>query len=188
MVDASGPVTINVDEAFLARVLAPYKPHCRYLESAVVEHGADALCSIRGRFGIPASCYIDDTGHLNSVEVNICYNQMLYTLYATGVVHGFIPPLASLSLDEYLARQLPDVLIHKIDMAFKRPIDPRAFDGEMSFEDALDKGAYVLFPSRYAFTDASGGRAVGKVSVVFDNRGTGRVAGHETRAAEQGDE
>ncbi|MEO1375818.1 MAG: FcoT family thioesterase, partial [Cyanobacteria bacterium J06635_10] len=33
-------------------------------------------------FSIPESCYIDDTGHFNSVEFNICYNQLFYIIIA----------------------------------------------------------------------------------------------------------
>ena len=39
----------------------------------------------KGRFSIPESCYIDDTGHFNAVEFNICYNQLAYVLFA-GVI------------------------------------------------------------------------------------------------------
>lgn len=180
---------IVVEEAFLSRVLAPYKPHCRYLKAARVYHGEhDSVCRIEGQFEIPESCYIDDTGHLNAVEVNICYNQMLYTLYAASVDRGLIPAMRHLSLDEYLSRQLPDVLIHKIDIAFKSPIDPRRFHGEMAFQSAVDRRKFILFPSVCRFGDERGGRAVGKVSVIFDNRGAGRVAGGETsQAPERGE-
>jgi len=177
MADARKVDSIVVQDEFLARVLAPYKPHCRYLKTAIVDHGEGwPLCRISGTFEIPESCYIDDTGHLNAVEVNICYNQMLYTLYAIGIDRGLIPAMRDLTLDKYLQRQLPDVLIHKIDMAFRSPIEPRRFSGRITFEDAIDRRRFILFPSSCAFWDERGGRADGTVSVIFDNRRSGRVA------------
>ncbi len=186
MADALDNSRIPVPESLLAKVLAPYKRHCRYLGAAEVSlDDADSLCSVSGSFAIPESCYIDDTGHLNAVEVNICYNQMLYTLYAMGVEHGFIPPLAELSLDAWLERQLPDVLIHKIDMTFKRPINPRRFSGSMRFLEVSERKGYLLFPSRCEFHDDDGGLAIGRVSVVIDNRGVGRRTGDAASDATQ---
>ncbi len=178
MIGDRTPERAEVPDALLGRVLAPYKPHCRYLRQASVEYGSgDPLCRIQASFSIRESCYIDDTGHLNAVEVNICYNQMLYTLYAMGIEHRFILPLARIPLETWLERQLPDVLIHRLDMSFKSPIDPREFRGELSFLDAAEKRGYILFPSRCAFRDAAGGLATGNVTAVVDSRGRGRVKG-----------
>ncbi|MGW6540873.1 FcoT family thioesterase [Streptomyces sp. NPDC055051] len=44
-----------------------------------------------GMFTIPEPCYIDDTGHFNAVEFNICYNQLAYYTLAAMIrdrVHG----------------------------------------------------------------------------------------------------
>ena len=47
--------------------------------------GKDAgLISAKGRFSIPDSCYIDDTGHFNAVEFNICFNQLAYVPSASA--------------------------------------------------------------------------------------------------------
>jgi FcoT-like thioesterase domain len=68
-----------------AEILRPYKQNATYLKSAEITHVNDKsaispgtadhkLVSGKGRFSIPESCYIDDTGHFNAVEFNICYN------------------------------------------------------------------------------------------------------------------
>lgn len=71
-------IDVNNDPSLLAQVLNPYKAHCKYLKSAQVTKEGDPHDGGRviGRceFSIPQSCYIDDTGHFNSVEFNICYN------------------------------------------------------------------------------------------------------------------
>lgn len=168
------PATVVAD-ALLAKVLAPYKPGCRYLERAVVEapnggDDTDDLVRIRGELGIPESCYIDDTGHFNSVEFNLAYNQLVYTLMAQCVVEGLLPDFAKMSLDEYLARQLPDVLIHDFASTFKRAMDPRAFRGTVAITRAASRGHFLLLHTRCTFEDDGGGSAHGTVSLAIVDR------------------
>ena len=54
-----------------------------------------------GDFEIPESCYIDATGHLNSVEVNICYNQLLYVILAQSIASEVVPALDVFTLEHY---------------------------------------------------------------------------------------
>ena len=119
-------------DVLLERVLTPYKDHCKYLRSAVVTDTA-GRASARCEFEIPESCYIDDTGHLNSVEVNICFNQMMYYLVAKSVQDGLGTGFESWTLDDFWKRQLPDILIARFSSNFRRPVNPRAFSGEMEF-------------------------------------------------------
>jgi len=74
----------------LADILRPYRPHARYLKSAEItafrakaadDKSKTALVTAGGRFSIPESCYIDDTGHFNAVEFNICFNQLAYVAF-----------------------------------------------------------------------------------------------------------
>ena len=79
----------NISKDFIDDILKPYRKHAQYLKSAELTHfqdkcscatkGKDAgLITAKGRFSIPESCYIDDTGHFNAVEFNICFNQLAY--------------------------------------------------------------------------------------------------------------
>ena len=112
-----------LSDALLASVLEPYKPGCRYLEHAVATFSDDGPpARMHGRLAIPESWYIDDTGHFNAIEFNICYNQMIYALMAQCVVSGVTEPFGAMSLDEYLRRQLPDVLIHDFQSRFRQPM------------------------------------------------------------------
>src|SRR5205823_5095442 len=91
---------MNISDAFISKILAPYKQNAKYLKSALIldyyERGFDdqipksaiELVNIEGNFSISESCYIDDTGHFNSVEFNICYNQLAYVLFAKCIEAG----------------------------------------------------------------------------------------------------
>ncbi|MFJ4966502.1 FcoT-like thioesterase domain protein [Streptomyces sp. ADI96-02] len=161
------------DQELLARVLAPYKAHCRYLLAAEA-HGLDGgLSRVRGTFAIPESCYIDDTGHLNSVEVNLAYNQMMYYLVAKSVKERLLTGFESWTLDDFWRHQLPDILIARFAARFRRPVNPRSFSGELEFRsvDLRSPGGSPLLmaATAYRYWDAEGGRCDGDATLAFVN-------------------
>lgn len=169
--------TIPVEADLLARVLAPYKEECRYLSDAVVEvppEGADHLVRLEGDLSIPFSCYIDDTGHFNSVEFNLCYNQLIYVLMAQCVVSDLLPEFARMTLSEYLARQLPDVLIHDFASKFRRPVDTSRFRGTVEIATVNERSKFLLVRTRCAFEDGAGGSARGDVTLAIVDRSAGK--------------
>jgi FcoT-like thioesterase domain len=149
-------------------VLACYKPHCRYLSTVDVD-GRRGV----GTFAIPESCYIDDTGHLNAVEVNICYNQLLYAMIATAVRDGAGPVFDTWTMDEFWRRRLTDILIARITAEFRTPMNARAFRGELTFERILarrlrpDAAPFVSIDTTFAFSDDSGGAASGTARIAI---------------------
>ncbi|MFI6339637.1 FcoT family thioesterase [Streptomyces sp. NPDC050535] len=162
----------RTDEELLTRVLAPYKGHCKYLRSALVT--ADAgLASAHCEFAIPESCYIDDTGHLNSVEVNIAYNQMMYYLVAKSVKEGLLSGFEDWTLDDFWRHQLPDILIARFAGTFRRPVNPRSFMGEMEFRSVTRRtpgGTPLLHAeTAYRYWDAGAGRCDGEATLAFVN-------------------
>jgi len=172
-------VSIDVDGELVAAILAPYKPNCRYLSNVRFEHAADpqrdATASelgirVSGDFAIPESCYIDDTGHLNSVELNIAYNQIMYVMLAQCIASDLVAPLRFLDLEGYRRRHLPDVLIHRIDMSFKRVIGRRAFRGEIELGEATNRSAFFYFRTPCRFWDDNDGLAKGEISLCFLHR------------------
>ncbi|MEZ5979747.1 MAG: FcoT family thioesterase [Planctomycetota bacterium] len=179
--------SIPVPKALLARVLAPYRDGCRYVRSAQVEIPAvgdpsDDLVRIRAEMSIPESCYIDDTGHFNSVEFNLSYNQLVYTLMAQCVADDLLPCFARMTLEEYLARQLPDVLIHDFQSKFKRPMDPRDYRGVVAITKASERGRFLMLQTRAAFEDDGGGSCDGHVTLAIVDGGAARAAaGNESR-------
>lgn len=169
----STSTSVPVADDLLARVLFPYKPGCRYLSGAVAEFpdagagGPVARCE--GTFRIPESCYIDDTGHFNAVELNISYNQLVYTLMAQCVASDVSEPFAAMTMEEYLRRQLPDVLIHDFASKFSRPMDAREYRGEVIIDEVRDRRRFLFVKTRMRFWDAGGGEASGAVTLAIVN-------------------
>ncbi|WP_399083225.1 FcoT family thioesterase [Streptomyces sp. BBFR2] len=168
----STPETFHAcDPELLARVLRPYKAHCKYLTSADVTTDGERLTA-RCTFAIPESCYIDDTGHLNSVEVNICYNQMMYYALAVAVREKLVPQLAEWTMADYWQRQLPGILIVRFGSRFPRPVDPRAFHGEFVLERMIrrtprDGAPLLIAETAHRYHDDQGGRCDGTATLVL---------------------
>ncbi len=166
----TGQLTFDNDPALLSDVLRPYaRPKTQYLKSATVAVAGDTA-SAEGQFSIPFPCYIDDTGHLNSVEVNICFNQLMYYLIAKCVQERVVSAFDSWTMEDYWAKQLPDILIARFASNFKRPIDSSAFSGEVSFAEfsETNRSRPVLkIDMPWRFWDASGGYAEGEVRMAL---------------------
>ncbi len=164
------------DSALLAKVLQPYRLNCRYLISATVNAEGEprdgGRVSAACDFYIPESCYIDDTGHFNSVEFNICYNQMLYYLVAKSVDAGLMLPFAAWTMGDYWRRQLADFLIADFHSTFKRPIRGHRFRGEIEVVGIAEwEGSDIRRPMTVVDTtcrywDDHGGRCHGEVKVA----------------------
>jgi hypothetical protein len=160
---------IDGDPSLLQQVLLPYKPHCRYLLNAYLEHGAQApaggrsrslLVAAQGEFSIPESCYIADTGHFNAVEFNICYNQLAYFLLASCVQHR-LEPLAQWSLEEYRRRQLGDFLIVQFSSAFRKQMKSDRFTGRVEIHKVMNRGGALFMKTYCRFEDGRGGLSEG---------------------------
>ncbi|MEV5205263.1 FcoT family thioesterase [Streptomyces sp. NPDC053720] len=171
--DARPAQTFGTDRDLLPRVLAPYKEHCRYLLTAEVSGMPDGLSRVRATFAIPESCYIDDTGHLNSVEANIAYNQMMYYLVAKSVKEQLLTGFESWTPEDFWHHQLPDILIARFASRFQRPVDPRNFSGEMEFRSVglrSPGGTPLLVATTgHRYWDTGGGRCDGDATLAFVN-------------------
>ena len=138
-----------VSEVLRQRVLLPYKPNARYVQSVVLTHAGDGSTPrlavpsswnrIDGTCGFHEPCYIAATGHLNAVEVNITFNQLLYLAMAEAVRAQLIPELRHWTLDDFLAAQLPDVLIATYHANFRRPLQSARYEGWFTFVDVQQK-------------------------------------------------
>jgi hypothetical protein len=166
----TGKLHFANDPELLSRVLQPYaRPKTQYLKSATVEVTGD-LASAEGRFSIPFPCYIDDTGHLNSVEVNICFNQLMYYLIAKCVQQQVVREFDEWTMEDYWAKQLPDILIARFESHFKRPIDSADFSGEVSFAEfrRTNRSRPVqIVDMPWRFWDTNGGHAQGEVRMAL---------------------
>ena len=167
------PASHPTDQELLTRVLRPYKPNCQYLKGMTISaDGAEGHVQGLAELAIGESCYIDDTGHLNAVEVNIAYNQMLYYLVATSVQQRLVGVFGDWSMAEFWRRQLPDILITRLLTRFRRPIDRSHFFGEFELRYATRRRltaagpALIALDTAFRFWDGNGGRADGEVTIA----------------------
>lgn len=170
----AGKPSASDDADLLERVLQPYKPHCRYVHHAAVHQVHDAgegpRLVARGEFGIADSCYIDDTGHFNSVEFNICYNQLVYFAIAKAVDEQVFEGFAGWRIDDFWRKQLPDILITRFESCFHKPVLPRSFHGEVSFgKPRSARAKMLLLRTSCRFWDDHGGRCDGHVALAVLN-------------------
>ncbi|ALL67689.1 FcoT-like thioesterase domain [Paraburkholderia caribensis MBA4] len=128
--------------------------------------------SSRGIFSIPESCYIQSTGHFNSVEFNICYNQIMYDTIAHASKYGLTPYFSDWGVDGFFQRQLPDILITRFQSRFSRSINPNQFQGEFSIKSTrfhrVDK-PFLFLKTYCRFFDHADGEAVGEVDLAITN-------------------
>ncbi|HEY2576959.1 MAG TPA: FcoT family thioesterase [Streptosporangiaceae bacterium] len=168
------PVSYPTDEDLMARVLRCYRPNCRYLTAMTVSvtgSGSGTDIAVRGFAGlaIGESCYIDDTGHLNAVEVNISYNQMCYYVIAKLVQEQLGPVFSTWTMADFWRHQLPDILITKLVSRFRRPIDRSCFFGEFEFGHVKRRRfdpagpSLVALDTAFRFWDDRDGCADGEV-------------------------
>lgn len=163
---------IELDSDFLAMVLRPYRKHCQYLKRATVHFDSlnqsmswESMTS-RGEFSIDQSCYIDDTGHFNAVEFNICYNQLAYVHLAYCIQQQSMPALAAYDLATFYKKQLSNYLIGSISSHYRAQINPKHFFGEVKVCSAKSRPKLSILNTQCTFTDESGGSSYGEVKLA----------------------
>lgn len=177
--DRQALVSYPTDEELMARVLRCYKPNCRYLTAMTLsvtaepDGGEDGTVRGLADLSIGESCYIDDTGHLNAVEVNIAYNQMYYYVIAKSVAEGLGPIFSAWTMADYWRHQLPDMLITHWVSRFRRQIDRSRFSGELKLGQAKQRRltstgpALIAMDTAFRFWDDRDGRVDGEVTVAI---------------------
>lgn len=165
----SGEVS-DIDNGFASKVLNPYYSHSRYLKRAwfqqVESLGTQGLI-MNGEFAIPESCYIDDTGHFNAVEYNICFNQICYVHLAHCIKHGLIPELSDYDMDTFWEKQLPNVLIAKLASSYQSQMNAKHFYGTYGI-NTIKKTAKCTFIKTYChFYDDGNGKSTGEVTLAI---------------------
>jgi hypothetical protein len=181
---------------FTAEVLSPYRKNARYLKSAQIDDlrptigtpklsrppaghmaadGRSTLMRASGRFSIGESCYIDDTGHFNAVEFNICFNQLAYVTFGKCFDEALIPELSFLEFSEFRRAQLPCWLIVAIDgVRFSKQLDRTDFHAELTLDEIRSARGAKFFFTSIAFSDRQGVKASGKVVLSYNSENYSR--------------
>lgn len=182
----AGPVRmpVPVSDLFINRVLAPYRPHARYLQGARITafcdpagpSGAPAgpLVEIEGRFSVTENCYMNETRCFNAVEFNICYNQLAYVLFGQCIFKGLFNRQdaawygkVNLSFSKYLKHELFSLSIVQVEGAFVKPLNCNDFTATLAVQRILWAGQTATVHTHIAFSDASGIKSHGKVLLSF---------------------
>ena len=173
---------LAIASSFAAEILKPYRQNATYLKSAEITQvndksemapGSDQKLIIgKGRFSIPESCYIDDTGHFNAVEFNICYNQLAYVLFAgcidAGVMHKVRAGDVEIpSMMEFKRHQLPAMMIVSLESRYFKPLNSKDFTAELSINKISAVGNTWFFFTTITFSDNEGVKAKGSVTLAF---------------------
>ena len=141
---------VRVSRDLLDRTLNCYLPTVRYLVGAELEYAdngmpfetevGSAVAIARGRFTTRTNWYIDDTGHFNAMEFNLCYNQLAYTLLAQCVEVSITPELsARIPASEFRSRQLRDLLIRRYTVTFDHAMEADHFVGVVSIKRVIGR-------------------------------------------------
>ncbi len=166
------------DDKLLERVLSPYYSNCHYLRTANVYVGEDNKqgCTplmAKGEFSIIRSCYIQDTGHFNAVEFNLCYNQLAYYLLAMSVKHHLLDIFTDWNMAQFLQQQLTHFYIVKFNSRYYKPIHPKEFFGVIEIEKVSTKNKKSTFLyTKCSFFDNQNGQSEGQVLINIKNNDT----------------
>ncbi|HAS45544.1 MAG TPA: hypothetical protein DCS93_33980 [Microscillaceae bacterium] len=160
----------RIEEGFVQKVMKPYRANSTYLQSAeFVQQAGNELAGLtmEGTFNIPESCYIDDTGHFNAVEYNICYNQIGYVFLGHCIKNGLIPALSAYDETSFFEKQLSNILIVKIASSYKKPINPKQFYGTYGIKSTMVKSKCVFLETYCNFYDDGVGKSQGEVLLAI---------------------
>ena len=156
---------ITIDSVFMNKVLSPYHKEATYLKGSTLEmagSGIDGLVA-RGEFSIPTSCYINDTGHFNAVEYNICYNQLAYTAIAFCIKERLLAELSDYTIDTFFENQLSQMLICRINSNFPKMLNAKHFYGEWKINSMKKVRHLIVGKTSCKFWDEADGQSDGEV-------------------------
>ena len=160
----------DIADAFATRVLTPYFEHSRYLKKAWFQQSTSQdpqSLIMNGEFSIPESCYIDDTGHFNAVEYNICFNQICYVHLAHCIKNNLIAELSEYDMDKFFEKQLPNVLIAKLTSSYQSQLNAKHFYGTYGI-NTIKKTSKCTFIKTYChFHDDANGKSTGEVTLAI---------------------
>ena len=167
-------IQTEIDSEFLQRILLPYRENTSYLKKAFLEYDEEEQQHpiMKGNFSIPESCYIDDTGHFNAVEFNICFNQIGYTYLGHCVKEGLLPQLegfAKNNCDVFFEKQLSHILIVNIHSTYRKPINSDKFYGEIGIKNISKKANCTFIILSCKFSDDGVGKSFGEVTLAILN-------------------
>jgi len=154
----------KISNEVLDNVLEVYRPEYRYLTEANFDYPI-----AKGLFRIPMCVYINPpvpSSHFTLTELSFCYNQLSYAFFANSFQEGLIPEVGEIPLKEVKGHQLRNSFIVGMNnIKFKKPIDPKEFEGKITLEKIIPKrDDLIFFKTSYDFGN---GKATGNIDLAF---------------------
>ena len=120
----------------IQRILSNYRTV--FVKESFISHSKqNGGITLWSKLGIDNPWYCNDTGHMNAVELNLAFNQMVYVSIYYGISYSLIPQLNKfpVALENYMDKAWPDFLITKIESQFVKPIHVSDFSGALRIKN-----------------------------------------------------
>lgn len=112
----------------IQEILSPY--WTPFVQNATLVQ-TDEYIGLNSRLGVAKPWYCDSTGHLNAVELNLAFNQMMYITIGEAITAELITELSDYDRRIFLKKYWPDFLITKVESEFKAPLHVDAFSAAL---------------------------------------------------------
>ncbi|MGV8162001.1 MAG: FcoT family thioesterase [Candidatus Nanoarchaeia archaeon] len=145
---------MDVQQYIIDDFLKPYLPSAKYLKSA-----KENFPSFEGSFSIKRAVYTKkgvDSGHLNMIDLLMCYNQLVYVGFASTLKYNRIKDL-NFSYEYFRKNQLNCLMLELNKVKFRAIIAPSDFLGSISVNKIkLIKNTYFI-QTEYDFENKASG-------------------------------
>lgn len=153
---------MNIPRQTLEKALSQYREGCKYLAEAELNYP-----EANGLFRIPYSSYSYCEGHLNAVEMTICYNQLAYAMFTEAFRRGLVEEVGKMPLEEFNKYKLGNTFIVNMNnILFKEQINPAEFRGKIRLKEVIPKKENTLYFFKTDF-DFESGKAKGEIDLAL---------------------
>jgi hypothetical protein len=152
---------MKIPQFVLDDFLKPYSLDARYLVSAEINKN-----TIKGFFSIKQSVYLSHgitSGHLNMVDVLICFNQLAYVGLAEKIRQKSIPEFKEVNYENFRDNKLNGLIYALDNVKFRKPVNSDVFIGEFSIEQIRKRNETYFIKTTYNFENS----VTGKVSLAM---------------------
>lgn len=133
---------VLVDKFFVKEILTPY--WMPFVKESHIFQEEDHI-TLQSQLGADRLWYCESTGHMNAVELNLAFNQMMYVSIGQSIILGWIKNLREFDKDYFMKKYWPDFLITKIESKFKAPLDVRSFCGTLRIQKVKPLMKHLCF-------------------------------------------
>ncbi len=135
--------TRMIDPQKIEAILKPYwKPIVK--ESHILQT-EDKYIVLQSVLEINGLWYSDSTGHMNALDLNLAFNQMMYIAIACGIDLGWISNLKNYGWDDFENKYWSDFLIVSIHSEFKAQLHTNKFLGVVRIKKITPSSKHLWF-------------------------------------------